>query len=179
NYVTLALAFAGLYFIAKGSQGLYSTLKPRGKTSNSQSFYGLAGTVALTSVYTWLVVAQGYATPGTAPYFLPTWLLIITFVIPYVFAWCMGIWAALCLRRYYTAVKGTIYKEALNNLYKGVAGIVVVSIFLQSLTSVPGLVNRLDLTPLLIVVYVLIATYAIGYGLVANGAKKLKLIEIA
>jgi hypothetical protein len=48
---------------------------------------------------------------------------------------------------------------------------------LQFLTTITEQLNRLNLAPLLIVLYLLIAFYAVGYALVARGAKKLKKIE--
>jgi hypothetical protein len=180
NYIALAFVLAAIYMIAKGVQGLYGTLKRR-RANNNQlvSFYGIIGPVLLASLYTWLIVAQGYETPGDGPYYLPEWVLITTIIVPYVFIWCVGIWAAVYLYRYQAAVKGVIYKRAINYLAKGIAVIILISILVQGLTSLAGVLNRLDLTPLLFIVYLLIGLYVVGYGLVARGAKKLKQIEEA
>lgn len=178
NYVVLAMVFVAILLIAKGAEGLSNTLKRRA-TNEQLSLYGIVGPVLLASVYTWLIIAQGHSTPGDEPYYLPDWLLIITFVVPYVFIWCVGIWAAIHLRRYQDGVNGIVYKRAINHLAMGIGVIILISIFLQSLTSLGGVVSRLDLTPLLMVVYFLIGLYVVGYGLVARGAKELKQIEEA
>lgn len=177
NYVVLAFAIVAIFLIAKGAQGLHDTLKNRKTNGQQPSPYGVLGPVLLASVYTWLIVSQGYNAPGNEPYFLPTWLIVTTFVVPYVFVWSVGIWAAIHLHRYKDTVKGVIYKRAVNDLSIGIAVIILISILVQGLASVAGVLSRLDLTPLLVVVYFLIALYVVGYGLVARGAKQLRQIE--
>ena len=175
QYLALALAFTAIALLARGAQGLFGTLK--NASVNRQSFYAIIGPIVLACVYTWLILSQGAGTSDNQPYFMPDWVVITTIAIPYIYAWCIGSWAAVLLYKYHAKVKGVIYKRALDNLAKGIAGVILVSIFLQFLTTLSGLLNRLDLTPLLGVVYVLIALYALGYGLIAQGAKKLKQIE--
>ncbi|HEX8227492.1 MAG TPA: hypothetical protein VF572_06515 [Candidatus Saccharimonadales bacterium] len=177
QYLALILAFTAIVLIARGVRGLYDTLGAR--TVRGQSFLDLVGPVVLASVYTWLVVSHYNSEPGTAPYYLPIGLVILTIAIPYIYAWCVGARAALQLRRYREGVKGSIYKRSINNIAKGIAVVIVISIMLQVLTTLSGLLNRLELTPLLAVIYVLIAFYVVGYGLIARGAKQLRLIEEA
>lgn len=177
QYLALALAFTAMYLISKGASGLYNTLK--NITLPKQPMYVLLGPIILASVYTWLIVAQSGSMPDGQPYYLPIWAVVITIAIPYIFLWCVGAWAAFHLYIYQQGVKGLIYKRAIDNLAKGIAVIVLISISLQFLTTLSGLLNRLDLSPLLAVVYVLIAFYALGYALVARGAKQLKQIEEA
>lgn len=179
NYVVLAFVLIGMLLIAKGAQGLYNTLKRRTTNVQQLSLYGILGPVLLASIYTWLIIAQGTKTPGDEPYYLPDWLLVTTIVVPYVVAWCVGIWAAIHLHRYQDGVKGVIYKRAINYIATGIAVIVLVAVLVQGITSLAGALSRLDLTPVLAIVYFLIVLYAVGYGLVAYGAKKLKQIEEA
>ncbi|MEO5499733.1 MAG: hypothetical protein ABIR46_04500 [Candidatus Saccharimonadales bacterium] len=180
NYVLLVFTVAALLLVAKGAQGLYSTLKRR-KTDVRvvPSFYWIVGPVLLACVYTWLIVAQGYKAPGGEPYYMPIWMIIVTIVAPYVFIWCVGIWAAMYLRVFRNEVKGLIYKRAINQLAVGIGFIILASVFIQGITSLAGVLSRLELTPVLMIVYCLLALYAVGYGLVARGAKKLAQIEEA
>lgn len=175
NYLTLVFAFTAILLIAKGSQGLFDTLKS--KKVIARSHYALAGIIALTSIYTWLITSQGPAAKTGQGYFLPDWLVIATLAIPYIFIWCEGVKASIHLSEYKGSVKGIIYKRAFDNLSKGIAAIIVVSVFIQFITTLSEKLSRLNLTPLLLVIYVLIVLYAIGYGLVARGAKRLKQIE--
>lgn len=178
QYSALLLAFLAIYFISKGAQGLHSTLKNK-QPQRDPAFYWLLGPTILSAVYTWLLVSQTHHSPDGSPYHLPEWLVVTTIAIPYIFIWCVGAWAAVYLYKYHVGVKGVIYKRAIAYLAKGIAAIIVISILLQSLTTLSGLLNRLDLTPLLLIIYLLIALYALGYGMVARGANKLKQIEEA
>jgi hypothetical protein len=176
NYLTLVFAFAALFYIAKGAEALLDTLR-RSALRERSLVYSLAGPIILASLYTWLIVESGPIRSGDAPYYMPEWAVITTLAIPLVFTWCLGAWAAFQLYKYHHGVKGVIYKRAINNLAIGVAAIVIIAILTQFITTLSGTLNRLDLQPLLIIVYVLVAVYAVGYGLVARGAKKLKQLE--
>jgi hypothetical protein len=180
NYLVVVLILAAMFLIAKGAQGLYSTLKRQQQLSTEQfSLYGIIGPVLLACVYTWLVVAQGYKTEGGEPYYLPEGLIVTTIVIPYVLAWCLGIRAAIHLSAYRIGVKGVIYKRAISSIAIGLAVIILDSMLIQGITSLSGILSRFNLTPVLVLVYLLVALYVVGYGLLARGAKKLKQIEEA
>lgn len=110
-------------------------------------------------------------------YYLPNWLIILTLAVPYVYVWCVGINAVRNLNIYKNRVKGLVYKRAIDYLAKGIAVIIVLSIFIQLIAVLSAQLNRLNLTPLLAVIYLLLVLYALGYGLVSRGAKRLKQIE--
>lgn len=176
SYINTLLIFVAMYLIALGAEGLYNTLKKK-TTFRIRTMYGILPLVAFASIYTWIVASRGLANPSGEPYYLPGWLVITTIVIPQLFSWCFGAWAAYNLYRYQTMVKGMVYRRALNGIAKGVAAIVIVAALLQFLTPLQTALNRLDLGPLLIITYVILASYIIGFGLVARGARKLKRIE--
>jgi len=139
----------------------------------------LGGPIILASVYTWLITTHG---PGVAPdksFYLPDWVIVFTLAVPYTFIWCVGFNAVYQLREYKNGVKGTIYKRAFENLSKGFGVIILLSITIQFITTLAAQLSRLNLTPLLLVVYLLILLYAVGYGLVARGSNKLRGIEEA
>jgi hypothetical protein len=180
NYISMVLMVVAMVLIAKGIAGLYDTLKRRSTTHSTPPLYGLIGPILLASVYTYLIVVQSYSgDAATNPYILPAWVIIPTIAVPYVFAWCTGIWAARRLLAYQSEVKGIIYKRALDHIAKGLAVIILVSVLIQGLTSLAGVLNRLELTPLLTFIYFLLILYVVGFGLLARGANKLKLIEEA
>jgi hypothetical protein len=179
NYLSLVLAFASIYLIAQGIQGLNDTLKKKRQSSNLGRSFNFLGPIALASFYTWLITVQTRGVNTLDAYHMPDWLILLTIVIPYTYAWSIGIRAVLQLYGYQTWVKGSIYKKALRDVSLGVGVIVVSSIFVQLLVTMSAQLNRLNLTPLLMLIYVLLIIYALGYGLVARGARKLKMIEEA
>lgn len=176
EYLALVLASVALYLIARGAQGLFDTLK-KDKKVLLHPYYALLGPIVLASVYTWFLTAKVSSATGEPSHYLPEWMIILTLSIPYIFVWCVGIRAALQLRLYRDGVKGVIYKRAFDHLSKGIGVVVLISITIQFITTLSAALSRLSLAPLLLVVYFLVALYAVGYGFVARGAKKLKQIE--
>lgn len=176
NYIGLGFSLIGLLLLAKGAQGLVATLRP--KVKHAYPPYSSLALILLASLFTWLIIARpSSAETGQAIYYLPNWLIVSTLAIPYLFAWYKGALAAYHLYLYKNNIKGSIYKRAFNDLAKGIGVIVGLSILLQFLTTMTARLNRLTLTPILLIIFVLIGLYAVGYGLVARGAKKLKKIE--
>lgn len=176
EYILLVFAFAAVFMIAKGAEGLFDTLR-KSKKKTIPSNYALIGTIIIASVYSWLVATESSRAIAEPAHYLPVWLIILTLAIPYVFVWCIGIRAAWQLHQYQNGVNGIIYRRAFDYLSKGVGVIIALSIFLQLITTLSEQLNRLSLAPLLLVIYFLVALYAVGYGFVARGAKKLKQIE--
>lgn len=174
NYVSVAFQFVAFLYIAKGAQDLVNTL---GEKKIPKPKYGLLGTIVLACIFTWLIAIRPADATGEKTYYLPDLLIISTLAIPYLYTWCRGILAAYQLYAYKDRVKGTIYKNSIAYLARGISYIVIISIAVQLITTLSVRLTRLSLTPLLLIVYVLVAFYAVGYGMVAHGAKKLKKIE--
>lgn len=175
NYVSLVLFIAAFMLISKGAASLVRTL--RTKDIRHYPKYWAPALIVLSSIFTALIVARPAGDASGTIYYLPNWLIVTTLAIPYLLVWHMGMVAAYHLYVYKNKLRGDIYKRAFANLAMGIAGIVGVSIVLQFVTTITEQLNRLNLAPLLIVLYLLIALYAVGYSLVARGAQRLKKIE--
>jgi uncharacterized membrane protein len=78
---------------------------------------------------------------------------------------------------YAKKIKGLLYKRALNRLAAGIATVIGSSIFIQFINIVFAYKNNGSLGSLLVLIYLLLAVEAIGYILIASGAKNLKRIE--
>ncbi|MDB5182530.1 MAG: hypothetical protein JWO47_314 [Candidatus Saccharibacteria bacterium] len=175
NYFNIILPAAGLLTINKGASALISTLrKIRPVTWPPLT---LPGIIIASSVYTWLITTRPFSAAGDTGYYLPNWIILATLSIPYLYIWCRGILAAVKFFVYKQNIRGVIYKKSLGLLATGIATIIILSVASQILITLSARLNRLNLTPILILVYVLVALNALGFGLVARGAKKLKLIE--
>lgn len=177
NYVGVVFALIAFYLLAKGARRLITTLKAS-KQVGLLPPYLVPAVILFSSLFTWLVVSRPFGNEDDINfYYLPNWLLILTLAVPYLFAWYFGVVSFYYLHHYQKKVKGLVYKQAFNRLAKGIAIIVFTSVFVQTLVTLSSQLNRLDLTPILGLVYLLIILYAVGYGFVARGAKKLKYIE--
>lgn len=175
NFIGLLFSFVVFSYIARGAKGLLLTLKD--KKTKDYPMLSLAGPIFLASMFTWLITSQPRGTVSDPVYHMPNFLVLLTLAIPYVYIWCIGIKAAYHLHVYKDRVPGVLYKRAIDYLAKGTVVVIGLSILLQIFMTLSEKLNRLDLTPLLLVIYVLVSLYALGYGLVARSAKKLKQIE--
>jgi hypothetical protein len=176
NYLNIAFVLIAFYLIGKGAQQLVQLTRTKTLALDNRRWTLLF--MALASIFTWLVISH---TPGDGRqdtvYYLPEWLVIFTIVLPYLYIWYRGLLAAYCLYVYQQKVKGVLYKQALKYLSAGIAAVIGISMGIQILIVFTERINTLHLTPVLGLIYVLVACYAIGYGLIARGAKKLKTIE--
>ncbi len=110
-------------------------------------------------------------------YFLPVWLAVLSIIIPYLYAWFIGLLAAYEIVLFAKQTRGLLYREALSYLGFGVAAVIISSIALQYLVSIAPKNSSLSLNYLLAGVYVIEIVAALGYTLMAMGATRLKRIE--
>lgn len=176
NYLTVVLSIAAFWLLVVGGRALVNTVSKLKLPDIPKGF--TAGITILTAVYAWLITSkplnQG---EEERAYFLPGWLMIFTIVVPYVLAWKAGFLTTYYLYKYHEHVKGVIYKSAFRDLAMGICFVVVIAILVQLITTSSAQLNRLNLTPILLIIYGLLIMYIVGFGLVARGAKKLKRLE--
>jgi hypothetical protein len=175
NYLTVLLQLIAFILISQGVGKLWDTVRPR-VTERYPRFWSLI-IIVISSLFTWVITARAVSNPNEEVYYLPAWLIVTTLTIPYLIAWYKGGLAIWRLHVYGKKVKGLVYKEMLSKFVAGMTVIVGLSIALRLLVTLSERLNRLNVTPLLVIIYVLIAFYVLGYGLVARGARQLKKIE--
>lgn len=110
-------------------------------------------------------------------YYLPVWLAVMSIIIPYLYAWFIGLLAAYEITLFAKQTRGLIYRQALSYLGYGVAAVIISSIALQYLLSLAPKNSSLSLNYLLAGVYIIQIIAALGYSLIAFGATRLKKIE--
>ncbi len=179
NYVTVAVYLASFGLIYWGAKTL--------GTSVSKHKPDPMGAKAV--IYWILGMGYGYllltkAEKNTPPrglthaaYYLSDPVIAITIIFPYLVAWYFGLAAAYYLSFFAKNVEGLIYQQALRRLSVGVRTVVATSIVLELFTLFGSKFGNLNLGPILAIVFVLIAVIAIGYVLLATGARKLDKIE--
>jgi hypothetical protein len=173
NYLSLIMPLAGFIFISIGScelSGLVKKLPTVRATNIIVLLVVIAGVI-----YTYLITSTHNRLNST--YHMPLGLVIATFVVPYIFMWYLGIKSFYEIYLYKTKVAGIIYRKAWTLLSLGLGWLIAVSISLQYLTTISQRLSRLSLNSILIIVYILLLAMAIGYVLIALGAKNLKRIE--
>jgi hypothetical protein len=132
--------------------------------------------ISLSVAFTYLVLKYHTAHPHV--YYLNTALLIITFIIPYLFSWFVGLLSAYEFRLYARLASGVIYRKALRQLSQGILVTIIGDVVIQFLENTV-IVDKADrsIGLLLVLEYILLLIVAAGLSLIALGTKKLKKIE--
>jgi hypothetical protein len=126
--------------------------------------------------YCYFVVKHGLDA-DTSPYYMPLAVLLATVVIPYLYAWMLGLLAALDIDAYAGNVSGLLYRKALQLFSCGLVTVVASSVLLQYVNSASTERLRLVLGGVLVIRYLLYAAMAGGFALIAHSAKELQQIE--
>lgn len=178
NYVPMIVALAGFILIFAGSLQLRNLslrrLSPGGLASILLPYLLLAviyGRYAYNRLP--LVTMTGaipqFSLPGKWPFF--------TLLVPYTVAWLLGVLAITIIAEYARTVSGTIYRRALKDLVRGLVAVMAFSIVLQLLQLSTKIFAGLSLGLVLVLLYAIIVTYAVGFVFIARGARKLMMIE--
>ena len=176
NYLVVLLTGVGLVVIAAGAWRLSGLVRHR-VGGYEQGIFTLLF-IGLSSFYSFFIIHQPIHTPlGRRLYFMPDWLIVLSLAIPYLFFWYLGFFGAYSIYGYQKNVKGSIYKGSLSYVAAGIAMVVVSSMAVRFITTISTKLSRLSITPVLFIVYGFLVLLAIGFLLIAWGAKKLRRIE--
>jgi uncharacterized membrane protein len=172
GYVGLIFPLLGFVLVSQGARGLSDLAKQR-PTYRAVNIMA-AIFIAIGVFYCFAMLNAGNP---AAHFHMPTWLIMLTIVGPYLYIWYLGIISAYEIHLYSRTVPGMLYRQAWNLMVSGVAAIIIMQIALQYITAVTANITQWRLARLLIIVYVLLAGISVGYILMAIGAKRLRKIE--
>jgi uncharacterized membrane protein YobD (UPF0266 family) len=173
NYLSLFPALIALFFLYNGSRMLVRTI--RGKKTRKLDLRWHAPWFLLLCVgFSHLTIENQYRSHS---YHLSIWLLVVTYIVPYLYTWMLGLLTAYDLRVYATGVNGLVYKQAVRQFANGIAVVMLGSITIQFVTVTIAQRFSDSLGAVLLFDYGLLIFVAIGLILMALGTKKLKLIE--
>jgi hypothetical protein len=175
HYMTLLVALVSFSIIRGGSQKLIGL----GASAKRGSLLSMR-LIALFFII--LAVFYSYITLHTRriddnPYYMGIFPLMITVIVPYLYAWFEGLVSAYNFRLYSKNIKGLLYRQAFLHLSNGLVLTVIGFIFIQFITSTFGARMDESLGFILAIIYVLLAVLLAGLGLMALGTRKLKKIE--
>lgn len=111
------------------------------------------------------------------PYFIPTWLVVLTLIVPYLYSWFIGLLAAYELFLFSQKVSGLLYQQAMRMLSFGVMAVIASSIAVQYLRSATPRIGHLSLNTTLLIINLIYIFMAAGYIFISLGARKLRKIE--
>lgn len=173
HYASLLVALLAFTLISRGSRGLSDTIKLRPSLYSTRWIMLLFTALGVTYSY---VLIRAAETKSNA-FYLPMWLILLTIVIPYLYAWFMGLFAAYEIFLYSKHSKGLLYRRSLGLLGSGIGITIITSVIFQSLQSDTTRLRRISLSWLFVAVYLLLLLYATGFLMISRGANRLKRIE--
>jgi len=174
HYLSLLISLIAFAYISTGSRGLMDLTK---------TYPTLSAVRWLLVVLTIIGVIFSYFTinaahlPSPNPYFMPIGWVLFTLLVPYLFAWFMGLLAAYEIYLYSRRAKGLLYRRALAYLALGILITIIISIVFQYIASDTMHLRKITFSWLFLGIYVLFVVYAAGFVLISAGVKKLRKIE--
>lgn len=181
NYLQVVLYLAAFYLIYKGTVMLRAVVAK--KPENLSAWVPVIIIIGLVGLL-YVSVILGYDHRNDSPdptkfssYYLPDSLILSTLALPFLVGWALGIKSALNVAFYYKKVKGIIYKSALNRFATGMYLVVAFAVILQMLIAFSTYFAKAGLKSILLIVYLILISYSLGFLVIASGSKKLNAIE--
>lgn len=181
NFMNIIILLPAFVLLSKGASKLLPLIR---RTKASLPTGAVLAGICLGAVYTFLVFhdpARQFPTEEVkvAGYYLPDWAILFGLVLPRLVMWYLGAQAVYYIFLYRNKVKGKLYKKALDDLARGIGWVIFMTILLRFLQSLSGQLGSLSVGLLLLLIYALLVVVAVGYVLIAKGARRLQLIEEA
>jgi hypothetical protein len=173
NYLGLFPGLLAFLLLYNGARMLRRTAS-RGRAQKLDLRWHAPWFLLLSVLFSHLTIDNYYR---SHPYHLTLWLLIVTFIVPYLYGWVVGLLSAYDLWLYAKAVPGLLYKRAIRLFASGITVVILGSIAIQfvSITITQRLSDSLG--AVLLIDYGLLIIVTIGLFLMAFGTKQLQKIE--
>lgn len=172
NYLGIIPGMIALLIIYNGTRMLLNTSK--GWMEKVDLRWHAPWFLLLSVVFSHLAIENQYR---YHPYHLSLWVLVATIIVPYLYAWTVGLMSAYGLNIFARTAPGTVYRQAIKRFAIGISVVIFASIAIQFVNATFGQRLSKSIGILLLVDYILLIIAAVGLGLMASGTKKLKLIE--
>lgn len=178
NYLNLLLPLVAFSLIGNASRGLVSQAKLKLSLASIRviMLFFLVGGVLYCYLTFWHFDPSSLGSANN-PYFLPVWLMVLSVIVPYLYAWFVGLLAAYEITLFSKHSKGVLYRQSLGLLAFGLVAIIASSIALQYINSVQPRVGHLVLGYPLVITSIFRLVGGGGFLLLAIGASRLKKIE--
>ena len=178
NYAYVIITVISFTYFGRAAQSLVARYKiiPSMQSSNLLTLIFVAMAVIL--CYT-LLHRLHNASAGSSfnAFYIPIWAIISTLLVPYLYAWFIGLQASQRLISIAWQTPGILYRRALISLAIGLSVVIVGSTGQQYFRSIIPRTGHLSLGPSLIMVYTFYLTSGLGCLILARGARQLTKIE--
>lgn len=175
NYITLAFPVIAFTAIATGTRHLLTDKHNYASLPGSRLLLVLFALIGAVYSYFVLHLRNG---SGDSGFYLPTFLLLSTIIIPYLYAWFSGLVAAYDIHIYARVTHGLLYKRSLGFLTAGLIVLIIASILLQYMNSLTlTITDGLSLSSVVFIDYLLLLGIGSGYAFMIHGIRGLLRIE--
>ncbi len=178
NYAYVIAALGAFYYFSFGAGLLARQAKVHIDMKSAKQLTLIF--VAVGTVFCYLMFSKLHDATLTNSYnafYLPNWLVDLTLIMPYLYAWFIGFIAAAVLMLLAKRSSGILYKQALQLLASGLLIIILSLSAVQYFRAIVPRSGHLSLGGALLFIYVVYGVSVIGYTLVTLGSRKLKRIE--
>ena len=178
NYLALVLPLAAFTIIGNATWHLLKTTKARLSLMSIRVLVLL--TITIGSIYCYTTFNGSVSTElsnSDNAYYLPTWLIIISILIPNIYLWFVGLFAVYKLSLFSQQARGVLYKKALRLVVIGLVAVIFSLVALQYVVGVQPRDWHLMLNAELLIILFLRLLSGFGFALLALGAIRLKRIE--
>jgi len=173
NYLTLIPGVMAFLILYNGARILIGTTD--GKAHHPDLRWHGPWFLLLAVTFARLAIQNQYQ---SNPYHLSNiWILVVTYIVPYLYGWMVGLLSAYTLNVYAKTVKGLLYKRGVKQFANGIAITVWGSIAIQFVNAAVAQRINHSLGLVLLSDYVLLTIVLVGLVLMALGTRKLKSIE--
>jgi len=178
NYSYMLLSLIALSIIGNASRGLVNRARLKFSLASVRIIMLLFLTAGVLYCYlTFRHFDLSSLSSTHNPYYLPIWLMVISIIIPYLYAWFTGLLAAYEIHLFSRRTNGVLYRQALRLLVAGLITIILSSVAVQYVSSLQPHVGQLTLGYQLVLVSVFRLIGGGGFLLLGLGAIRLKKIE--
>jgi hypothetical protein len=177
NYISLVLPLIAFIIIGNGSRGLMHRAKLNITLSGARTIIFIFVLFGVLFCYLNFRHFDLTANNSNNPYYLPAWLMVTTIIIPYLYAWFVGLLAAYEIAIVAAKSRGLFYRQALRMCSFGIVAVIASSIVLQYISSVEPRSGHLELNYRLLAAYLFRIVAAGGFAMIAIGARHMRKIE--
>jgi hypothetical protein len=178
DYVSLLLPLVAFSMIGAATRSMINHAGIRLNLSNARLIMFLF--LALGVTYCLFTFRQlnptGLGSTNNA-YHMPVWLIVTTIIVPYLYAWFVGLLAAYEIALYSKQVSGVLYRQALRLLAGGLITVILALICLQYMSAVQLLSGGLVIDYRILLLWLFRIISIGGFVMMAIGAFRLRKIE--
>lgn len=178
NYVALVIQLIAFYVIATAASGMVGEARPSLSLSSARVLllFFLTGGVLFCFLAFRNVYILGQPTTANA-YHLPVSLVIITLIIPYLYAWFIGLQSVYEIYLYTMTMNGKLYRRKLRLVVLGLVLLIISYVAIQFLNVVMPRNGALIFDARLFSIIVVRVIEGLGFLTLAIGATQLLKIE--